>query len=309
MEHTQKTSPSTPHRPEKSLMLVVPILLLLLCSACTKSTPPDYDLSENMAAYMQQNLTESSATARTDMPEEFTEPYVANLKGLMRLVFGNPELQIYLNSYESEKMAVTSISQFEVPPDSGNFLNCAFVMRPAANIRAPLMHGDAGIAMAGMGDSLSMDFYNVANDEMDVDVFFGDQIAKIEEGLSIVEQYQRTGEDRGEYTRHLDPFKSNYRIEIEAPDSDDEAERKTYFDAALAAYKLFIDAYFTSLERIAPENDQALIESVKAGTETFIKTLKDNDFTFQMGGMIFGNDFEDYYTRGFWREGYYGQRF
>ena len=93
------------------------------------------------------------------------------------------------------------------------------------------------------------------------------RLQTLEQGLALVEQYQRTGEDRGKYTTHIDAYKSKYRIEIEVPDTDVEAELKAYHDAALAAFKLFADAYLTALARLQPEDDAALISGTKAGTE------------------------------------------
>lgn len=292
---------------KRSISMILPLCSLLLFSC----GPPadDFGLYQDMKEYAQQKYEESGATQRTDMPQKFAPgvEYVANLKGLIALVFGSPKLEVHLLSYGSPSIAVASISQFEVPPDSGNFTDCAFVVRPAANIRAPYLHGDALKGMAGMDTSFSMDFYNVDNASIDVDVFFGDQIAKLEEGLALVEQYQRTGEDRGKYTKHLVPFKSKYRIEIEEPDTDDDAAREAYANAALQAYKLFMDAYFTSLGRLQPEDDAALIQGVTEGTEAFINLLYEEDTAASLGKMLFEDDFDDYFLKGFWREGSYGE--
>lgn len=284
------------------------LLCFLLLSACGPSAD-DFGLYQNMKEYAQQKYEESGATQRTDMPAKFAPgvEYIADLKGLVALVFGSLRLEVHLLSYESPSIAVASISQFEVPPDSENFTDCAFVVRPAANIRAPYLHGDALKGMAGMDTSFSMDFYNVDNASIDVDTFFGDQIAKLEEGLALVEQYQRTGEDRGKYTPHLDPFKSKYRIEIEEPDTDDDTVREAYADAALAAYELFMDAYFTSLSRLQPEDDAILMQGVKDSTDAFINLLYEEDTAASLGKMLFGTDFDDYFLNGFWHDGYYGK--
>ena len=292
---------------KRSISIMLPLCSLLLF-ACGQPAD-DFGLYKNMKEYAQQKYEESGATQRADMPQKFApgEEYIANLKGLIALVFGSRQLEVHLLSYESPSIAVASISQFEVPPDSENFTDCAFVVRPAADIRAPYLHGDALKGMAGMSTSFSMDFYNVDNASIDVDTFFGDQIAKLEEGLALVEQYQRTGEDRGKYTPHLAPFKSKYRIEIEEPDTDDDAVRAAYADAALQAYKLFMDAYFASLARLQPEDDAALIQGVKEGTDAFIDLLYEEDTAAKLGKMLFGDDFDDYFLNGFWRDGYYGE--
>lgn len=285
--------------------------LCLVCSLLLPACGPpadDFDLYQNMKGYAQQKFEAAGAVQRADMPAKFAPGvrYIADLKGLIALVFGSRQLEVHLVSYESPAIAVASISQFEVPPNSANYTDCAFVVRPAANIRAPYLHGDALKGMAGMHTKFSMDFYNIDNASIDVDVFFGDQIEKLEQGLALVEQYQITGEDRGKYTPHLDPFKSKYRIEIEEPDSDDDAVREAYADAALQAYKLFMDAYFASLERLQPEDDTVLIQGVKDGTDAFIDLLYAEDTAVKLGKQLFGDDIDDYFLKGFWREGYYG---
>jgi len=283
------------------------VLSALLLAACGKPAD-DFGLYQNMKEYAQQKYEASGATQRTDMPVKFAPgvDYIANLKGLIALVFGSRQLQVHLVSYESPTIAVASISQFEVPPGSGNFTDCAFVVRPAANIRAPYLHGDALKGMAGMSTSFSMDFYNVDNASIDVDAFFGDQIAKLAEGLALVEQYQRTGDNRGKYTKHLAPYKSKYRIEIEEPDTDDDGVREAYAAAALQAYQLFMDAYFTSLARLQPEDDAVLIQGVKEGTDVFIDLLYAEDTAVRLGKQLFGDDIDEYFLQGFWRDGYYG---
>jgi len=281
-------------------------LMVICCGSCGPE-PEDYNLYDNMRDYAQQKFTGSGAVPRTDMPAEFAGEYIATLKGIVALAFSARKLEVHLYSYESPSIAAGSISQFEVPPDSENFTDCAFVVRPAANIRAPFLHGDALKGMSGMSTSFSMDFYNVDNASISVDGFFGDQTEKLEEGLALVEQYQRTGADRGEYTRHLDPYKSRYRIEIEEPDTDDPADKEAYAEAALAAYKLFMDAYFESLAQLAPEDDAALIQGVKDGTDAFINLLYEEDTAVKLGKMLFGDDIDDYFMNGFWRSGYYGE--
>jgi hypothetical protein len=262
-----------------------------------------------MRVYLQDKLNEMEGiTVREDI-DQYYDDYVLKLSLIPRLVFGSRTLEVHMYSYESDAMAVASISQFEVPPDSENFTDVAFTVRPKANIRAPFMHGDALKGMAGMDTSFSLDFWNVDKDSIDWETFFGDQIAKLDEGHALVEPYQRTGEDRGKYTQHLIPYKwEDYRIEIEEPDTRDENERKAYYDAALAAFKLYTDAYLISLARLEAEEDQALIDGVIAGTEEVIQVLLDEDIAAQLGRLLFGDEdeFEKYFLDAFWRAGYYG---
>jgi hypothetical protein len=154
-----------------------------------------------------------------------------------------------------------------------------------------------------------MDFWNVNQDAIDWVEFFGDQIEKLEQGHALVEAYQRTGDDRGKYTQHLIPYKwEDYRIEIEEPDTDDENDRKAYYDAALAAFKLYTDAYLISLARLEAEDDSALIDGTKEGTEVVMDVLIAEDTAVGLGLILFGDqeEFEKYFLDAFWRAGYYG---
>jgi hypothetical protein len=85
-----------------------------------------------------------------------------------------------------------------------------------------------------------------------------------------------------------------------------EAAREAYHAAVLQAFKLFVDAYFTSLARLEPEDDQELIEGNREGTDVFLDLIYEQDIAAQMGKTLFGEDFDTYFLDGFWRYGYYG---
>jgi len=297
--------------PAPTITVLALAACLLVLPACKKTTPPDYKIYQNMGAYVKAKLIDASATLRTDMPDKFKNPetqYIKTLKGIVRLVFGSKTLQVYLQSYASGKIAVGSISQFEVPPGSGTYTDCAFLVRPAATIGGPLMHGDKRAAMAGMADEFSMDFYNYDTATIDMDKFFSsEQIAKLNEGMALVKDYQITGDDRGKYTAYLDPYKSAYRLELKAPKTTDESVRKAYFDAALQAFELYQDAYFAALANAAPDNDMTSIASRKAAFDTYFNLVKANDTALKLGNLLFGkDDIPLYFNQGFWREGFYG---
>jgi hypothetical protein len=290
-------------------VIVIALAMTFVCSGCTKPPEEDYNLYEDMRVYLQEKLNEMEGIAEREDIALYYDDYVLNLSLIPRLVFGSKQLEIHMYSYESDKMAVASISQFEVPPDSENFTDVAFTVRPKANLRAPFMHGDALKGMAGMDTSFSMDFWNVNKDSIDWETFFGDQIEKLEQGHALVEPYQRTGEDRGKYTKHLIPYKwEDYRIEIEEPDTTDENERKAYADAALAAFKLYTDAYLASLARLEAEDDQALIDGNKEGLAELMDIALAEDPAAKLGLLLFGDqaEFEKYFLDAFWRAGYYG---
>lgn len=292
-----------------AVFFIAACIALCVSSCAPQTEPPDYDLYENMRSYAEQKLTDAGALPRDDFPDLFSSEYIIELTGLFRLVFGAPQLEVHLASYESDSLAHGSLSQFEVPPDSENYTDFAFSYRPAADIRAPLLHGDALKAMGGSDGSFSMDFYNLNSAEIDLETFFGDEIEKINQALDLVEPYQRQGEDRGKYIEHLKEYTTmQYRIEIDEgyiPDETEEA-REAYYEAALAAYKLFMDAYFARLAALDPEQDDGLIQGSKQGFDAFLSTLYENDFAASMGKELFGDDFDTYYFEGFWRKDYYG---
>ena len=301
---------ATRHKlPATTIIPLVLMACLLVLPACQKA--PSSDIYQKMGDYMKAKLVDAGATQRVppDMPSIFdpkTE-YTKTLKGLIRLVFGSNELEVYLQSYENPKIAVGSISQFEVPPKSGTYTDCAFVVRPSARIAAPFMHGDKRAPMAGSSDEFSMDFYNYDQDNIDVDKFFGAEIDKLKKGKELVLDYQKV-KDRGKYTAYLDPYKfQEYRLELAAPKNADDAASKAYFDAVLQAFELYQDAYFAALAKAVPDNDTAIIDARKTAAEAFIKMVETEDTAVKLGKLLFGpTDLPLYFNEGFWREGFYG---
>lgn len=288
---------------------IIPILAAFLLTACAPNLP-DYNLYENMRQYAEQKFQECGALMRDDLPDIFKSEYILNLFGLIRLVFRSPQLEVHLSSYESSDMAVGSYSMFEVPPNSSTFTDFALSIRPSAHMRAPLIHTDAVKAMGGMPGSFEIYLLNVNKDSINIEEFLGDQVGKMDEALELVASYQRQGEDRGKYTEHIDEYiYDDYRIEVDESYIQERTEeaREAYYDAILQAYKLYMDAYFTSLERLEPEDDQELINGTKEGTETYMDIIYEKDFAAQMGKTLFKDDFDAYFLEGFWRAGYYGE--
>ena len=292
------------------LTFILALGLCTLFTSCIKPpSKPDYDLYKNMQEYLLQKFQELEGYTDREDIAQYYDNYVLTLSFIPRLVFGSPQLEVHLYPGESDSVATACISQFEVPPDSDNFTDVAFTVRPNADVRAPFMHGDALKGMAGMSTSFSMDFWNVNQDAIDWETFFGDQVAKLDQGHALVEPFQRTGEDRGKYTQHLIPYKwEKYRIEIEEPDTDDETVRQAYHDAALQACKLYADAYLTALARLEPEDDAALINGTKQGTAELMDIALAQDPAAKLGLLLFGTEqeFEKYFLDAFWRADYYG---
>ena len=292
---------------------IAALMMILVCiislSTCTSVEPEATLYLDEMLQYAQARLDQVPGNSLRDIAADF-DNYILGPNPLFVLIFGGAtELHIPLFPYESDRIATACLSQFESPPDSSLFWDLAFVVRPTANLRAPILHGDAG-GVGGMTPSFSMDFYNVNQDHVDVDKFFGEQIDKIKEALALVQPYQRTGEDRGAWTPHLEPYKSDYRIEMEEPEDADDAQKQAYTDAVLEAFKLFYDAYLTSLqENVSPEDDDALIQGNKNGADEIIDILYEEDFVAKMGPVMFKDQdaFDKYFLDAFWRQGYYGE--
>ena len=290
---------------QKKIVFALLIALLPLLATCTSITPDTTLYLDLMRQYAQQRLEQMPGIEqRSDIEDLILGP-----NPFFLLLFGGArELHIPLSTYESNHIANSCLSQFESPPDSSVFWDFALVVRPNANLRAPILHGDAG-GVGGMTPSFSMDFYNVNSAFVDVDTFFGDQIEKIQEALDLVETYQRQ-EDRGEWTPHLEPYKSDYRIEMEEPEDADQSEKEAYAAAAYEAFTLFFDAYLTSLEKLTAENDPDLIQANKEGADELINTLYEEDFVAKMGPTLIFRDqdaFDKYFLDAFWRAEYYGE--
>lgn len=297
--------------------LFVGAVVMVVVSGCSTHAP-NYDekvseMLDDIKKYAQTRFEELDGSApRQDILDAFNET-IYDLGPLMWLAFGNTRLQLNFLAYESTRVAAASISQFEVPPASGAFSDTAFVIRPSADMNAPIMHGDALKYMAGMTGSFSMDFYNINEENVDLEMFFGENLEDIHTALALVEQYQRKppeeGGNRGNFTPHLDAYKSPYRFEIQEPKTVDDDELQQYLDAAFEAFTLFIDAYISSLHRLQREEDAAVIGRNKEGTDLFIRNLYENDFVVEMGELIFGDKIDAYFLDAFWREGvYYGNK-
>lgn len=169
------------------LLALVPVL-----ATCTSLTPESTRYLDLMRQYAQQRLEQMDGSALRDIVADFDD-YILGPNPLFRLLFGGArEMKIPLYPYESEHIATASLSQFEAPPESALFWDFAFVVRPTADLRPPILHGDAG-AVGGMTPSFSMDFYNVNPPDVAVDTFFGDQLVTIRDALALVRPLPAAG--------------------------------------------------------------------------------------------------------------------
>jgi hypothetical protein len=235
----------------------------------------------------------------------YFDNYSLKLPLLFRLVFRCSKIGIRLCSFESRRVAVATISQMEKPAGSAYFCDTAFFIRPSADLRAPVLHSDALDPMAGVKGMFEIDLFNINRVEVDIDKFLGNNIDKINKALKIAEPYQiAPAHGRGKYSAHVDSYKCKYRIELHQPDAGDAVALQKFFQAELAVFKLFTEAYLTSISTLLPE--KSIVENNKKGFDTFINILLKKDFAAKMGKKIFKGEFQKYFHEGCWRTGYYG---
>ena len=278
----------------KFLGIILSLVFLPVLASCGPPDPPDSgDLTMAQAGqFIQDTYLGIAGVSLRPVSNEFADYLI---------FFAFQKLRVHLFAYESPNIVNMCLSQFELPADSDSYMDTAGVIRPNADMRAPILHFDI------LSSSFSMDFYNYNQDHVDVDTFFGGQLDDILAALEIADPYQRLpqseGGNRGEYTPHLEPYKSAYRIEIEKPDTDPPDEN--YWDVVYQVLTAYYDAYLTSLEALKPEEDQDLIQGNIEGFDEMFNILWEEDVAVKMGRLMFGDDIDLYFKDAFWREGVY----
>ena len=243
--------------------------------------------------------------AKSRSVSNYFKKYALNLSFPYSKIFGCKELGVRLDSFEGKNLAVASLSQMEKPAGSSYYFDLAFVVRPVVDLRAPILHGDAQDPLAGMKGMFSMDIYNHYYAELDVDEFLGKNVSKIKQALEIVKPYQKTvDQGRGKYTAYLDPYKSNYRVELVQPPATDVGGLKKFYKVELEAFKLYYEAYLASLANLKPEKD--FVQDNKAKYDEFFGAIVAKDFAANTGKKIYKDDFQKYFHDGFWRSDDYG---
>ena len=214
-------------------------------------------------------------------------------------LFGASYLGIPLVSYESDRITAATISQFEVPPKSGYCRDFTFNLRPRFEFKAPIMHIDFMKPSPGLPGLCSMDFFDVDPENINLEAFFGQNLDDVKRAMELVEKYQRTIEQgRGKITKYLDPWKTKFRMELQEPQTEDEAVRKQYYETVGEAFKLALTAYMKSLYLLQPDPGYAQRHEEK--TRAFVQALYDKDFAVNMGKKIFKDKLKRYWIDGFW---------
>lgn len=213
-------------------------------------------------------------------------------------IFGSDVIALPLKSFETDRIAAASISQFEVPPNSGYFRDFTLNIRPNYNFKAPVFHIDFMKPSPGVPGLCSMDVFNVDPETINYEKFFGAEMENVKKAMSLVAQYQRTVEQgRGKITKYLDPFKSPYRIELQEPKGD-EAARKAYYQTAGQAFKIMLTAYLNSLAALSPDAAYAARHEQKM--QAMVLALYKNDVAINLGKKIFKSQFKKFWQDSFW---------
>lgn len=280
----------------KALKIIGGVILVIIIVAgvfIATFKPPKYD-DFGVFNDLKQFTLEKFAAAQARPVGTIT----VNLSFPFSKIFGDSVMAIPLKSFETNRIAAASISQFEVPPGSGYFRDFTFNIRPRYAFRAPVFHIDFMKPSPGVPGLCSMDVFNVDPDTIDYKAFFGAEMANVQKALGLVKQYQRTVEQgRGKVTKYLDPFKSPYRIELQEP-AGDEAARKAYYLATGQAFKLMLSAYLKSLAAVAP--DPAYAGRHEQKMKAMVAALYKNDVAIKLGKTIFKDQFKTFWVDGFW---------
>ncbi len=92
----RRDKPLKKQGPFSCTVLLLSSVFLLMTSCTPAPELPDYGLFEDLRDYSIQTFEGAGLVERSDTPDIFTSEYILDLKGLIRLVFGAPQLEVYL---------------------------------------------------------------------------------------------------------------------------------------------------------------------------------------------------------------------
>jgi hypothetical protein len=273
------------------------VIAAIFIAAYKPAQYSDFNVYASLRSFTIDLLQEYKATERP-ITQEFKN-FSLDLSFPYSKLFGDSALGVPLVSYESSRITAASISQFEVPPQSGYYRDFTFNLRPNFACRAPVFHIDFMKPSPGLPGLCSMDFFNVDPEQINLEAFLGTELETVKKAMALVEKYQRTAaEGRGKITAYLDPWKSKYRMELQEPKTKDEKVRQEYYETVAQAYKLALSAYMKRLYSLQPDPGYAKQHEEK--TRIFVQALYDKDFAVNMGRKIFKDSFKKYWLDGFW---------
>ena len=286
---------------KKTLMIIGAVLLVIIIIAIIfivtyqPKKYSDFGVFTNLRNQVLTLLKEYKAKERP-ITKDFSK-FTLDLSFPYNKVFGSDVIAVPLKSFHNDKMAVVTISQFEVPPKSSYYRDFTLHIRPHYGLRAPVLHIDFMKPALGTSGLCVMDFFNPDKENISLKEFFGTEIEKVQRASSIIERYQRSIEEgRGKITKYLDPYKSEYRFELK--ETDDETVRKKYYQSVEEALKLIIPAYFKSLDKL--QLDTSFTKRHDQKTKELVQLFYENDFAIALGKRIFKEHFKKYWLDGFW---------
>lgn len=257
----------------------------------------DFGVFINLRNQVLMFLKEYKANERS-ITQDFNE-FTLNLSFPYNKVFGSDVIAVPLKSFQNEKMAAATITQFEVPPKSSYYRDFTLNVRPQYGVRAPVFHIDFMKPTPGVSGLCIVDFFNADKENISLKEFFGSELKNVQKALSIVEEYQRSEKGgRGKITQYLSLYKSKYRFELKEPETEDETIRKEYYHSVENALELVFPAYFKSLHKVRLDNSFAKRHEEK--TKELVQLMYKNDFAIAMGKRIFKEHFKKFWLDGFW---------
>ena len=213
-------------------------------------------------------------------------------------LFGNSTIAVPLKSFQNDKMSL-AISQFQVPPGSSYYRDFTLHIRPQYGIKAPVFHIDFMKPALGTPGLCSMDFFNPDPGVISPRDFLGEGLPAVQKALALVEPYQRTKEEgRGKITAYLDPYKSEFRLELMEPRNGDEALRRQYYTTVSEAVKMILPVYLSRLNALEVDASYAAAHEQKI--KDLVMLFYKNDFAVSMGKSVFKEHFKKYWLDGFW---------
>ena len=279
------------------LVVLVVLAVAVFIATYQPKQYSDFDIFTNLRTYVIATLKDYNATERP-ITQDFRE-FTLAISFPFNKVFGSDIIAVPLQSFESDRLGVATISQFEVPPDSSYYRDFTLHIRPQYGFRAPVFHIDFMKPAPGTPGMCSMDFFNPDKNNISLKEFFGEELEKIQKALALVERYQRSLEEgRGKITTYLAPYKSEYRCELLEPQTDDETLREKYYTTVAEAFKLFFNAYLTALYKL--DRDTGYAQTHEEKTKDLVKLFYENDFAVSLGKRVFKEHFKKYWLDGFW---------
>ena len=181
---------------KKALKIVGIVLLIIIIVAgifivtYQPKQYSDFDVYATLRSFTVSVMQEYKATERP-ITKEFKD-FSMELAFPYSKLFGDSSMGIPLLSFESDRIAAATISQFEVPPKSGYCRDFTFNLRPRYEFKAPIFHIDFMKPSPGVPGLCTMDFFDVDTQNINLEAFFGKEIESVQKAMALVEKYQRT---------------------------------------------------------------------------------------------------------------------